>query len=110
MANNKYTYQQVTNVSINKDMLLNIACDFTLSKKDYKVLLCLFTELEGWSPNPQRTTKDPLNFKKIDIKAISEWLDLDKKEIKKSIRHLEKCSIIERGDSDTIRDGYRFTF
>lgn len=110
MANNRCTYQQVTNVSINKDSLLNIASDDMLSKKDYKVLLCLFTELDGWAPSVTRYTKDPLNFKKIDIKAISQVLGIDKKEIKKSIRTLIEARIIECGDSDTLKDGYRFTF
>lgn len=110
MANNRCTYQQVTNVSINKDSLLNIAADYELSKKDYKVLLCLFTELDGWAPSTTRYTKDPLNFKKIDIKAISQVLGIDKKEIKKSVRNLIEAEIIECGDSDTVKDGYRFTF
>ena len=94
----------------NKDSLLNIASDDMLSKKAYKVLLCLFTELDGWAPSVTRYTKDPLNFKKIDIKAISRVLGIDKKEIKKSVRNLIESGIIECGDSDTIKDGYRFTF
>ena len=110
MANNRCTYQQVTNVSINKDSLLEIAADLELTKKDYEVLLCLFTELDGWAPSSSRYTKDPLNFKKIDVKAISEVLDLDKQELKKSIRNLIEAGIIECGDSETIKDGYRFTF
>lgn len=110
MANNRCTYQQVTNVSINKEHLLRIAADEELSKKDYRVLLCLFTELDGWTQNPKKFTKDPLNFKKIDIKAISEVLNLEKKEIKKCIMNLIEADIIECGDSDTIKNGYRFVF
>lgn len=110
MANNKYVYQQTTNVSINKEKLLEIASNQALNKKDYRVLLCLFTELNGWSANPTPRTKDPLNYKKIDISKIADVLNLKKKEVKDCIRTLIEAEIIEEGDSETIKSGYRFLF
>jgi len=110
MANNRYVYQQTTNVSINKNKLLDIASNQALSKKDYRVLLCLFTELNGWSADPLPRAKDPLNYKKIDISKIADVLNLKKKEIKECISTLIEAEIIEEGDSETIQNGYRFLF
>lgn len=110
MANNRFTYQQVTNVSINKSKLLDIASDQELGKKDYKVLLVLFTELNGWRMNPNYFTEDPLNYKKIDTKKIADILCMTNKEVKKCIKNLIYADIIECGSSDTIKNGYRFTF
>lgn len=110
MANNRCTYQQVTNVSIPKNKLLEVAANPYFSKKDYRVLLCLFTELDGWAPSPKRETKDPKNFKKIDIKSIASKLNISKKDVKKSLKNLMDSNIIEDGSSDTISNGYRFQF
>lgn len=110
MANNIHTYQQVRNVSINKEKLLQIASNEAISKKDFRVLLCLFTQLDGWAPNAKKITNDPLNYKKIDVKAIASAINLDKKEVKKAINNLMDALIIEQGDSDTLKNGYRFTF
>ena len=109
MANNRNAYQQTYNVSIPKEALLDIACNRKLKKKDYQVLLVLFTELDGWSPG-KRYTKDPLNFKKLDISMISNTLRFDKKQVKKSLAVLLDEYIIEDGYSDTVKNGYRFTF
>lgn len=110
MASNKYVYQQVHNVSINRESLQEIASNDSLSKKDYKVLICLFTQLDGWAPNKDFTNKDPQNFKIIDTKMIADVLGMDKKDVKKSIRKLMDEYIVEKGSSDTIKTGYRFTF
>ncbi len=110
MANNRCTYQQVTNVSINKEALLQIASSDQVTKKDYKVLLVLFCQLNGWCEPITKGTKDPKNFSLIDTKAISKTTGLSKKEVKKCIDNLEEFNIIEKGNSDTIKNGYRFTF
>lgn len=109
MANNRCTYQQVSNVSIPKVNLLEIARNEELSKKDFRVLLCLFTELDGWKPGVYNT-KDPQNYKKIDIKTIAYSLCMNKKDVRHAIEKLLDCDIIEEGYSDTVSNGYRFCF
>lgn len=103
MANNRAVYQQVTNVSINKDKLID-------TETDLRVLLCLFTELNGWVDSPHNTTKDPFNFKMIDRQRIADLLGIKKKKVKESIYSLMDQRIIEPGASDTVDDGWRFTF
>ena len=114
MANNRNTYQQLTNVSINKKKLLEIASNEALDETDLRVLLCLFTELNGWSPTdpyaPGRPAVDPLNFSIIDINEIANTLDIKKKKVKRSIKNLFDLCIIEDGSSQTVSHGYRFTF
>lgn len=112
MANNRCTYQQVTNVSINKEKLIEIASDDSLSELDLRVLLVLFTELNGWKEpaSINDRTKDPENFTKVDIKTISDTLMYKKKKIKESIDRLRKVGLIESGTNDRVRDGWRFTF
>lgn len=110
MANNRCVYQQVTNVSVNKDKLLIIASDDTMSKKEYRLFLCLLTELNGWCPTDSGRGEDPRNFKKIDIYAISDVLGMKRKDVKKALEGLIAREYVEIGDSDTVIDGYRFTF
>ena len=113
MANNRNTYQQQNNVSINKNKLLDIAQDPDLSKIDYKVLITLFTELNGWRGggyNNRGNNNDPKNFKRIDVERIADSLDVEKKKVKKSIDKLLDFGLIEKGSSRNIKKGYRFTF
>lgn len=112
MANTRGTSQQMSNVSINKNKLIEIAGNEALSKKDLRVLLCLFTELEGYKrpEKERRDTKDPLNYKKIDARTIAEILNISKKEVKKSIENLIEADLLEPGDSGTVKNGYRFQF
>lgn len=110
MANNKFTYQQVSNVSINKTKLLDIATNLDFNERDLRVVLTLFTELSGWGDSGVRGKVDPLNFKRIDSEAMSDVLGIKKKEFKKSLKRLIEYGIIEEGESDTVSKGYRFTF
>ena len=112
MSNNRYVYQQVTNVSINKDKLVEIATNYGLDETDLRVLLCLFTELNGWVEpmRPAREVKDPKNFKLVDKEKIADLLAIKKKRVKKALLNLEEAGLIEPGDSDTVQNGYRFTF
>lgn len=111
MANNRHVYQQVNNVSINKKQLLEIATNQALNEQDLRVLICLFTELNGWiEPKNTRQIKDPRNYKKIDKGQIADLLGIRKKDVKKSIKKLMDACLIEPGDSDTVINGYRFTF
>ena len=110
MANNRNTYQQVHNVSINREELSNIASNDRLGKKDLRVLLALFTTLDGYSIPNSDNHKDPLNYKKVDKKKIGKLLGMDKSDVDKSIENLYLEGYIERGNNDTIKNGWRFTF
>lgn len=110
MANNRNVYQQGHTVSIPRVNLLDVAGNDMLGKKDLRVLLVLFTQLDGWSAPKSGTFKDPDNFKKIDVDAIADKLDMKKKEVKTCIKNLEDMFLIESGSSETITNGYRFTF
>lgn len=108
MANNKFTYQQVHNVSIPKDALEDLAST-ELSKTDYKVLLMLFTELDGFRMT--RTGQiDPENFHEVSIKHIAKHLGITREKVEKSIDLLIDYDYIEKGSTTTIKNGLRFTF
>ena len=115
MANSRNTYQQTTNVSINKNKLIEIATNYGLNETDLRVLFVLFTELNGWSRPPRaveyaRAGQDPMNYKILDKEKIAETLDLKKKQVKKAINNLIDAGLVEPGSSDAVQDGYRFTF
>lgn len=112
MASNRNTYQQVETVSVKRDKLIEIASDVEYSKKDLRVFIALLTQLDGYSvPKTYHSKhKDPLNFKRIDVDAMSDLLCMSKKEVKKSINHLHDDGLLEKGCNDVITDGYRFTF
>lgn len=112
MANNRNTYQQEHTVSIKREKLIEMAVDPVLSKKDLKVLIMLLSQLDGYSmPKTNNPNfKDPLNFKKIDVRKIASTLEMDNKTVKKSIRKLHNEWYIEEGSNDTIKKGYRLTF
>lgn len=119
MASNKYTYNQVYTVSLNKKALTElVAQNDLLSKKDLRVCLILFTKLDGFKVNDnpditasdKRLKVDPLNYSAVDIGAIAETLGLKKKEVRKSIETLVENGILEEGSNTTVTNGYRFTF
>lgn len=112
MASNRNTYQQVHNVSIPRDNLTEIAKDDTLNKTDYRVFIMLLTELDGFSPpnNYRLDYKDPMNFKKIDKKRMADKLGISKDKLSKSIENLFNSGIIESGNTNSIKNGLRFTF
>lgn len=113
MANNKNVYQQKENVSIPKKQLLEISKDIYLDETDLRVLLVLLTELDGFDDTIHArgpVKEDPMNYKLIQPEVISDTLDIKNKEVKRSIKHLLKADILQKGDSETVRGGYRFTF
>jgi hypothetical protein len=81
-----------------------------LSKSTYKVLICLFTELNGYNDNGRNINPDPENFKYVQIDSLASTLCLPKKKVKNALETLLELNIIEEGSSDTVHDGYRFTF
>ena len=111
MASNRNTYQQVHNVSVPRNNIVDMAISQTYSKTDYKVFLMLLTELDGFSPPTNRIDyRDPLNYKKIDKKRIADRLGIKKDKVSNSIDNLRNYGIIEKGNTESIKNGYRFTF
>lgn len=111
MANNRCTYQQKDTVSIPKNELLEwVVYNTDLGKKDLRIVLFLLTELDGWQPPVKGNSTDPRNFKIIEEDHIAEILDMSVKNVKKSIDNLIYHGILEQGDSNSGRNGYRFTF
>jgi hypothetical protein len=112
MANSRCVYQQKDTVSIPKNELLEwVVYNDKLGKKDLRIVLFLLTELNGWKPSFYRNnTPDPLNYKIIEKKRIADTLNMDVKDVKKSINTLVEVGILERGDSNSGKNGYRFTF
>lgn len=110
MANTNSTYQQQNTVSINRYKLIDIAEIHGLDEDDYRVLLILFTQLNGYRYNNNPNSKDPRNFKKIDAEKIGDTLEISKKRVKKSIRLLYNLGLLDKGDNDSVKNGYRFTF
>lgn len=111
MANNRCTYQQVHNVSIPKKPLLKkVINNESLSKKDLRVCLFLFTILDGWVEPVNKKSQDPENFKVVFPDVIAFQLDMSQKDVKKSLRMLIREGIIEEGDANGVEDGLRFCF
>lgn len=115
MSQHNATYQQQHTVSIRRQKLLDVALLKDLDETDYRVFLILLTQLDGFKlPLPGDTNcttyKDPLNFKKIDVEQIANTLGIKKKEVKKSLELLYNLYLIEKGDNETVKNGYRFTF
>ena len=114
MAVNKFTYQQQNNVSINRNMLISLAAE-DLSKKEYKVLIMLFSVLNGYSPSVDRygnidRKKDPKNFTRIDKSSIADSIGLSVSKVEDCIERFLDLGLLEEGENDTVRKGYRFTF
>lgn len=110
MANNRCVYQQQTNVSIPRQALIEIASNQELDEDDLRVVLALFTELNGWRESENGRSVDPENFKILDKDSIADELGIKKKHVRKSIERLIDECIIEQGSSATVRHGYRFRF
>ena len=49
-------------------------------------------------------------YTKIDSEQIAEMLDMDESDVKKSIKKLVSEGIIEKGNTNNMKNGYRFTF
>lgn len=121
MANNRCTYQQEYTVSIPKQELLErVAYNFKFNERDLRVFMLLLTELNGYKqstvssrlgdPDSEKNKSVKNNFKKISPGKISKEFGYSKEEVKKSIKKLMKYGVIEKGDSNGAKDGYRFTF
>lgn len=111
MANVRNVYQQSKTVSIPKSELLDyVVFDEELKKNDLRVILTLLTELDGWSTPERGMSNDPCNYRKIDVEQIADNLNLKVKEVKESVKKLVKRGILEKGNSTTVVNGYRFKF
>ena len=74
----------------------------------------LLTDLNGFNTVirevTNKTYSDPHNFKELNLSLLSNELNMPKKKTKKALIELEAAGIIERGDSNTCKNGYRLTF
>lgn len=103
-------YQAKTTFSVPRDSFRElIVCNNALSKKDYRVCMLLLTHLSGFWRNTGRT-EDPCNYKSVSFSQMAETLGYTKGEVKECMKHLLKMRIIEADDSNTVKNGYRFTF
>lgn len=111
MANVRNVYQQLTTVSIPKQELSDWASSMEdLSKDDLRVFMMLLTVLNGYSPPKTGSSIDPNNYCKINEGQIATELYMSEKRVKKSIKRLLNEGIIEKGNSSSVKNGYRFTF
>jgi hypothetical protein len=112
MANNKFVSQSVYNVSVNRNKIIDIACNDNMSKKEYKVFLMLLSQLSGYkAPEVVKSNNvDPYNFKKIDTKQIAEALDIKRKEVEAAVDALFDYGYLEEGSNESVSEGWRFTF
>lgn len=102
--------QSKTVVSVPKDPFLEaVVTNKELSKKDLRVCMILLTELDGFHRG-SKERDDPLNFRAISVENIADTLRMSKSDVKESIRNLIDYQIIQRGDSPTVKKGYRFKF
>lgn len=107
-------FQFKQTISIPRDKFIErVVCNNRLTRNDIQVCLLLLTQLDGWDVTrfiERSSVNDPFNFKAIDIKMISNVLNIKKKEVKESIKTLLDEEILEAGDNMTAVAGYRFTF
>lgn len=93
------TAQNQVTVSINRQSFMDImVLDQDLSLTDWRVYALLLTHL------------DAKQYKSVSPKNIAETLGIKKKEAKQSIRNLIYLGKIVEGDSDSVKNGLRFTF
>lgn len=107
-----FQYQQTISVPREK-LIKNVIENESLSLDDLRVCLLLLTELDGWDIDRKFVrpgTRDPENFKRVDIDAMSETLNIKRKKVKESIDVLLRDEIIEVGETRAAKIGYRFTF
>ena len=103
-------YQAKTTFSVPRDAFLeSIVCNKGFSKKDYRVCLLLLTHLSGYWSSTGRS-EDPCNYKSVSYSQMAETLGYTKSEVKECMKHLLRMHIIEADDSNTVKNGYRFTF
>ena len=106
-------YTAVTHIP--KDGLRHFVIEnFDMSKSALRVFMYLLTDLNGFNTVIREVTNkaysDPHNFKELNLSLLSNELNMPKKKTKKALIELEAAGIIERGDSNTCKNGYRLTF
>lgn len=93
------TFQYKSTMSINRERFINVVVTNTnLTKKDLRVVMHLMTHL------------DSLSFRDISKKHIAETLEMSKSDVTESINNLLMQCVIERGSSDTVKNGYMLLF
>jgi predicted transcriptional regulator len=83
-------------VSITLVSIQGLARVENLKKKDYRVMLFLMGHL------------DSLNLKAIDKGNIAAELEISKDDVKDALKNLENAGVIYHGNSQHVKDGYKF--
>lgn len=95
----KITFQYTDTISTNrKDLLNKVVRNSDLKKNDLRVFLHLFTHL------------DARTYREINKKNIAQDLGLNKSDVTEAIENLIDYDIIVEGSSQSVKDGYMFTF
>ena len=85
-----------------------------LSKTDLRIFCYLMTSINGFNKlrrmGTSREFDDPCNYTKVHISVIAKELGYSEKKVKKSIQNLLDRQLIEKGNSPSVKGGYRFTF
>ena len=103
-------HQQKTCFSVPRnDFLRKIVYNEELGKKDLRVAMLLLAHLEGCKPESKDTRRDMENFQKVNPKKIALELGMSESNVIKSLQHLVNEGILEKGASDVVKNGYRFT-
>ena len=114
MAERTDVFQWKHTISIPRESFMKkVVTNESVYANDLRVLIFLLTELDGWNATrgyKKSESQDPLNYKAVNIKRIAKTLNMDKKDVKSSLKNLVYEGILEKGDSRSVEDGYRFTF
>ena len=99
MAQSSKTFQYQATMSINREKFIDkVVTNESLTKKDLRVLMYLMTHI------------DAKVYKSVSKKSIAETLNMSKKDVATSLDNLCYECIISRGDSETVRGGYKSLF
>ena len=102
------------NVHIPKDEFRHIITQVDLNKSELRVMCYLMTIIEGYNKSRRMGSSgkyvDPKNFTKVDAKLLAKELGYEKSKVKEALDSLFEKGILEKGDSQLCKNGYRFTF
>ena len=115
MAAKQQVTQNQTSVSIFRDTFYQkVVRNANIERKEYKVLMLLLTELDGFADwerlMSSRPYSDRRNFRKLSKSSIANTLQMSKTEVKDAIDGLIDKGLVEKGSSSTCKNGYRLKF
>ena len=103
--------QYQTVVHIPKAKFRDIIAQEDFDRTELKVFCYLLTVLNGFNEGARSNPRnDPRNFTVLDPEVIADEIFEPKKKIKKAIKRFELLGFLESGSSNSVKNGYRFTF